>query len=169
MAFKQTPGRGSMPKTGRGIPPTLMSCSPMKQLDFEYTKKHTTAVDKFNKAIESDKGKENYEKGKQISIDPSSGVAKSTPSIHTTKKVGGFLEERDTKGGLVRSVQWNPTSPTGGIEAEKLVKDVERANKIKTSQASKNAGFANLGSGRTTPSTPEQIQSMKNRGRITTR
>jgi hypothetical protein len=29
--FKMKPGRGNMPKTGNGIPPTLMSCSPMKQ------------------------------------------------------------------------------------------------------------------------------------------
>ena len=38
MAYKQSPGRSSMPKTGRGISPTLMSCSgkkgsPMKQKD----------------------------------------------------------------------------------------------------------------------------------------
>jgi hypothetical protein len=35
MAYKQKPGRGSMPKTGRSVPPTLMSgCkSPMKQKD----------------------------------------------------------------------------------------------------------------------------------------
>lgn len=31
MAYKQTPGRQAMPKTGRGISPTLMSESPMKQ------------------------------------------------------------------------------------------------------------------------------------------
>jgi hypothetical protein len=31
--FKMKPGRGNMPKTGNGIPPTLMSCSPMKQTD----------------------------------------------------------------------------------------------------------------------------------------
>lgn len=29
--FKMKPGRGNMPKTGNGIPPVLMSCSPMKQ------------------------------------------------------------------------------------------------------------------------------------------
>jgi hypothetical protein len=31
MAYKQSPGRQMMPKTGRGISPTLMSCSPAKQ------------------------------------------------------------------------------------------------------------------------------------------
>jgi len=31
MAYKQTPGRSNMPKTGRGIPPTLMYRSPMHQ------------------------------------------------------------------------------------------------------------------------------------------
>jgi hypothetical protein len=31
--FKMKPGRGNMPKTGNGIPPTLMCGSPMKQTD----------------------------------------------------------------------------------------------------------------------------------------
>lgn len=31
MAYKQTPGRGNMPKTGRGMSPALMGKSPMKQ------------------------------------------------------------------------------------------------------------------------------------------
>ena len=31
MSYKQSPGRQMMPKTGRGISPTLMNCSPMKQ------------------------------------------------------------------------------------------------------------------------------------------
>jgi hypothetical protein len=31
MAYKQSPGRQAMPKTGRGLSPTLMSGSPMKQ------------------------------------------------------------------------------------------------------------------------------------------
>jgi hypothetical protein len=31
MAYKQSPGRMAMPKTGRGISPTLMCGSPMKQ------------------------------------------------------------------------------------------------------------------------------------------
>ena len=31
MAYKQNAGRGMMPKTGRGLSPTLMSGSPMKQ------------------------------------------------------------------------------------------------------------------------------------------
>ena len=31
MAYKQSPGRKAMPKTGRGISPTLMCGSPMKQ------------------------------------------------------------------------------------------------------------------------------------------
>ena len=31
MAYKQSPGRQMMPKTGAGIPPVLMCGSPMKQ------------------------------------------------------------------------------------------------------------------------------------------
>lgn len=33
MAYKQSPGRQTMPKTGRGLSPTLMCGSPMKQKD----------------------------------------------------------------------------------------------------------------------------------------
>lgn len=163
--FKMKPGRGNMPKTGRGIPPTLMCGSPMKQeSEVEYTKKQTTAVDKFNKAIKTAEGKANIEKGNQIKIDPKSGMASANTATHTTKKVGEFMEEYDSKGGFVKRVQMNKPS-----EVEKLVKGVEKTNKIKETQAKANASFANLGSGRTTPRTPEELQSMEDRGRITRR
>ena len=163
--FKMTPGRGNMPKTGNGIPPTLMSCSLLKQEQgFDYTKKQTTSVDKFNKAIQTNKGKEDIEKGNQIEVDPKSGIASANTATHTTKKVGDFMEEYDSKGGFVARVQMNKPS-----EVEKLVKGVERTNKIKATQSHSNASFVNLGSGRTTPRTPEEFQSMEDRGRITRR
>ena len=160
--FKMKPGRGNMPKTGRGVPPTLMSCSPMKQEpEVEYTKKQTTAVDKFNKAIKTAEGKANIEKGNQIKIDPRSGMASANTATHTTKKVGEFMEEYDSKGGFVKRVQMNKPS-----EVEKLVKGVERTNKIKGAQSQANVSFTNLGSGRTKPKTDKELQSMRDRGRI---
>lgn len=41
MAYKQTPGRQSMPKTGRGLSPNLMCGSPMKQTDPKTGRKMT--------------------------------------------------------------------------------------------------------------------------------
>ena len=160
--FKMKPGRGNMQKTGRGIPPTLMCGSPMKQEpEVEYTKKRTTAVDKFDKAIKTTEGRSNIEKGNQIKIDPKSGMASANTATHTTKKVGEFMEEYDSKGGFVKRVQMNKPS-----EVEKLVKGVERTNKVKATQSSANASFANLGSGRTKPKTEKERQSMIDRGRI---
>jgi len=49
MAFKQTPGRQAMPKTGRGIAPTLMGGSPMKQT----SKEQAAAIAKGRKVAES--------------------------------------------------------------------------------------------------------------------
>lgn len=50
--FKMKPGRGDMPKTGNGIPPTLMSCSPMKQTD---PKKKTDPKSNMTKAQAGEK------------------------------------------------------------------------------------------------------------------
>lgn len=172
MAYKQKPGRGSMPKTGRSIPPVLMSgCkSPMKQQDSpEYTSKHSRLVNEFNENIKTPEGRAKLEKGNQMSIDSKSGVAVPNIATHTTRRVGNFMEERDSKGGLVKSVQWNPTSPTGGTEAEKLAKDVERANKIKASQSERNVSFTNLTSSRKTPTTPGEWKTLRDLERITNR
>lgn len=169
MAYKQKPGRGSMPKTGRSVPPVLMSgCkSPMKQqTPPQYTKRHSRLVNEFNENIKTPEGRAKIEKGNQMSIDSKSGTAISNVATHTTKKVGNFMEEYDSKGGFVKRVQMNPLSPTGGKEAEDLVKNVERANKIKAAQSERNVSFTNLGSSRATPTTPEELQSMRDRGRI---
>jgi hypothetical protein len=172
MAYKQKPGRGSMPKTGRSIPPVLMSgCkSPMKQQDSpEYTSKHSRLVNEFNENISTPEGRAKIEKGNQMSIDSKSGVAVPNIATHTTQKVGNFMEERDSKGGFVRRIQMNRLSPGGGEEAEALVRKVERANNIKAAQAERNVRFTNLGSSRATPTTPKELQSMRDRGRITNR
>lgn len=54
MAFKMSPGRGSFQKTGRGVPPTLMCGSPMKQVVDATTGKTAKelAQEKLNKQME---------------------------------------------------------------------------------------------------------------------
>ena len=54
--FKMKPGRGDMPKTGNGISPALMSCSPMKQEDPKKSKK-SVATTEIELTMEYDKGK----------------------------------------------------------------------------------------------------------------
>jgi hypothetical protein len=75
MGYSQKPGRSPMLKTGRGLSPTLMSCSPMKQGDFELTENFSRGVKK--KAIA--RGKSSAEALKNnsqgIVIDPASGKA----------------------------------------------------------------------------------------------
>jgi hypothetical protein len=56
MAYKQSPGRQAMPKTGRGIPPVLMSGSPMKQeKELEKDKKVSEAAKRTVKSFASNK------------------------------------------------------------------------------------------------------------------
>ena len=49
--FKMKPGRGNMPKTGRGISPTLMSKSPMKQKDPKTRMTKGEAQEEINKVF----------------------------------------------------------------------------------------------------------------------
>lgn len=55
--FKLMPGRGNMPKTGRGIPPTLMSCSPAKQIDPPGKKKQTKTGDELQAKAQAEANK----------------------------------------------------------------------------------------------------------------
>ena len=64
MAYKQSPGRQMMPKTGRGISPTLMSCSPMKQdKNIENSKKVAATAKRAVENLKSNKklGKKDYD------------------------------------------------------------------------------------------------------------
>ena len=165
MAFKQNAGRGMMPKTGRGIPPTLMSDSPMKQ-EVEYTRKHSEKVKEYDQKTSTKEGRESYTKGKQTAIDPKTGISAPKPAHHTTKQVGNFMEEYDSKGGFVRREQMNRNSPTGGDKVETMVKNVEKQNKIKSAQASKNANFDNLTGGKKNPTTAKETKTMRDLDRI---
>jgi hypothetical protein len=65
--FKMTPGRGNMPKTGRGIAPTLMNCSPMKQ-------ELTVQGLKSQKKVKENISKEATKQGTSTPTLPNTGV-----------------------------------------------------------------------------------------------
>lgn len=101
--FKMKPGRGNMPKTGNGIPPTLMSCSPMKQ---ELPKKGKKPSTEIELTMDYDKGKrlmaearkapgkiEDLRKTQGINVDPATGVA--TSAKYEKKYVPGGKGQKD--------------------------------------------------------------------------
>lgn len=164
--FKMTPGRGNMPKTGNGISPTLMCGSPTRQEgDPEYTKKHTTAVEKFNKQASTAEGRKTIEKGNQMTIDPTTGKAKENTATHYVKIEGGRANRYDSGNKLVQSVQYRE-QVGGGDEYNAMKKDVERSNKIKATQSKNNTEFANLTSGNTVPKTEAQKKRLLDVGHI---
>ena len=64
MAYKQSPGRQMMPKTGAGIPPVLMCGSPMKQeKEIEKSKKTSETAKRAVESFKSNKklGKKDYD------------------------------------------------------------------------------------------------------------
>jgi hypothetical protein len=92
MGYSQKPGRSPMLKTGRGLSPALMSCSPMKQGDIELTKEYSTGVRK--KAVARGRsGSESLKNNSQgIVIDAASGMATAKPyekKFVKNEKTGG--------------------------------------------------------------------------------
>lgn len=74
--FKMKPGRGNMPKTGRGVPPTLMSCSPMKQeSDIELTERFDAQKKKYAEARNAPGKIEDLAKTQGIKVDAATGGA----------------------------------------------------------------------------------------------
>lgn len=86
--FKMTPGRGNMPKTGRGISPTLMSKSPMKQ---ELTAKGLKSQNKVKANIANEAKKQGTSTptvpGTGVKVNAATGEATAKP--YEKKYVGG--------------------------------------------------------------------------------
>ena len=88
MAYKQSPGRQAMPKTGRGLSPTLMCGSPMKQdLTAQGARSRARVIAGEKKRMES--------KNDNIVIDPKTGVATAAP--YPKKFLGGEAESSNKK------------------------------------------------------------------------
>jgi hypothetical protein len=125
--FKMTPGRGNMPKTGRGIAPTLMNCSPMKQ-EVEKTG-YGMMKEKENKAKVNANPTAQAERDTKMGIKRNFATNELTPVVtdHKFDIAGSFAREIDSKGKVVKEVKLG----LGGAEspqALELKKKVEQRN-----------------------------------------
>ena len=93
MAYKQSPGRKAMPKTGRGISPTLMSCSAKKGSPM---KQDLTAQGAASRArVIAGEARRKQLKNDNIIIDPKTNVATAKP--YGKKFLGGEAESSNKK------------------------------------------------------------------------
>jgi hypothetical protein len=143
MNFKMNPGRGNMPKTGRGLSPALMCGSPMKQED---PKKKEGPKTEAVKASIAKKDVEGYNAAEVSSAEklanktpgtgfiPGTNINKATGQVEAKKFEKTFVEAskdnaftasiRDSKGNVVKSVKAESVAgkynPTGGKTVQKL-------------------------------------------------
>jgi hypothetical protein len=166
--FKMTPGRGNMPKTGRGISPTLMSKSPMKQTgDVEKTG-YGMMKEKENKAKVNANPKAQAERDAKMGVKRNFATNELTPVVtnHKFDVAGSFAREIDTKGNVVKEVKLG----LGGVDspsARKLKKEVEQKNSRTKEQRSNTSEVLNaFGGGTPTEKLSEkQKQSLINSAR----
>ena len=164
MAYKQTPGRGNMPKTGRGLSPALMGKSPMKQdLTREGAESRAKVLAGEKKRMES--------KNDNIVIDPKTGVA--TPKPYGKKFLGGEAESSnkkvptgprtnamivDNSGKLVKEANRG-----SGKSNEALYKEFQRDSTNTMNANTRAARFYNVQSGRAEP-TAEELEKFQSLG-----
>ena len=119
MAYKQSPGRQAMPKTGRGLSPALMCGSPMKQT--------VTAQGAASRArVLAGEKKRMQSTNDNIVIDPITGVATAAP--YPNKFLGGEAESSNQK------------APTGK-RTNAMVVNTKTGKKVK--EANRGKGFSN--------------------------
>ena len=98
--FKMKPGRGNMPKTGKGIPPVLMSGSPMYQ---ETPKKGNKSVPNTEIELTMD-----YDRGKRLMAE----ARKAPGKIQDLRKTQGI--EVDAATGAAKSAKYEKKYVQGG-------------------------------------------------------
>jgi hypothetical protein len=168
--FKMKPGRGNMPKTGRGIPPTLMSYSPMKQGDpkkpetkIELTDKFNTGKVKMEEARKTPGKIADIEATQGIKVDPTSGGA-------TAKS----YEKKFIPGDMSKGVRAKIVSGAGKLikeakigEDAKLKKEFERAKSFTSKARETNASQYNItgGAKSTNKATEREKQMLINTGK----
>lgn len=179
MAYKQSPGRQMMPKTGRGLSPALMCGSPMKQ-EFDLT----LAYEKGKKKLQNQIGQvgtvEAFKKDGVI-IDPKTNVAKAAP--YEKRFLGGDAESDNKKvptgkstnarivggdGQLVKEA--NKNSLNGKILSnEKLYREYQRDSSNTMSSRNSNARLYNLSGGGKAPEKwdANDLKTMRNLGKAT--
>lgn len=154
MAYKQSPGRQAMPKTGRGLSPTLMCGSPMKQ---------TSEPDLTRQGFESRKKVQAGAKSRAasaktdpqgIKVDPKSGAAAAKPYEKKYDKGKPGQRDRilDSNGKIVKEASAKKSIDTGNAE---LRKEFVRDSTNDANSRSKNARFYNVQAGKTSPTAKE--------------
>lgn len=151
MAYKQTPGRGNMPKTGRGMSPALMGkCgSPMKQMHGEAELTGKGAASRKKAQAEVKKGGKVESQG--ISLDPKSGTAKANAYekkfIPGDQSKGVKAKIVDGSGKLVKEAK------AGGDKELKREYSKDSTNTMNARNA--NARFLNVQTGSKNPNAKE--------------
>jgi len=160
--FKMKPGRGNMPKTGRGIPPTLMNCSPMKQeSDIELTERFDAQKKKYAEARNAPGKIENLAETQGIKVDVATGGATAMP--YGQKYIPGAQGVRakivGENGKLVKEARV-------GRDNE-LKAEYDKMKKFTESRRGSNAAKYNIGSGftSTNEATKEQKEFLLNTGK----
>lgn len=154
MAYKQSPGRKSMPKTGRGISPTLMCGSPMKQ---------TSEPDLTRKGFESRKKVQADTKNRAasaktdpqgIKVDPKSGIATAKPYPKRYVKGGEGQVDMIVDGSnkVVKKANTEKGREYGNAE---LRKEFVRDSTNNANMRSRNARAYNIQAGKASPTTEE--------------
>lgn len=170
--FKMKPGRGNMPKTGNGIPPTLMSCSPTKQ-ENNKGKKPATEIeltDKFNTGLSKMKAARNTP-GKISDIEATQGIKVDAISGGATAK---SYEKKYIPGDMSKGIRSKIVSGAGQLikeakvgEDAKLKKEFERSKSYTSGAREKNASQYNItgGAKSTNKATEKEKQILINLGK----
>jgi hypothetical protein len=153
--FKMKPGRGNMPKTGRGVPPTLMSCSPMKQM--EETPDLTMKGIDLAKKMQENLAKPDYASSQGLSKDAASGILTANQYEKKYEVGGAGQRDRIISGGKVIA-EAKETNAVKGMRNEDLYKQYEREKKNTESRRTKNANTLNVFSGNKKDLTQEDIR-----------
>ena len=155
MAYKQSPGRQMMPKTGRGIPPTLMCGSPIKQEDADLTTKGM----KSRKLAQESTSKNVKIESQGVDIDPKSGEGSETP--YEKKFIAGDRSKGISAKVIDGSGKTVKVAKVG--EDKKLQQEYER-NKANTMASRKrNSRHLNVQTGVSKPNA-EEVKAGQNRG-----
>jgi hypothetical protein len=162
--FKMMPGRGNMPKTGRGLAPTLMCGSPMKQeTEIELTRKFDEGKKKMAAARKTP--------GKIADIESTQGIKVDTRTGGASVK---SYEKKYIPGDMKKGVRAKIISGEGKLvkeaklgEDDKLKKEFERAKTFTAKTRGTNASQYNITSGAksTNKATEREKQMLVNIGK----
>ena len=145
--FKMTPGRGNMPKTGRGIPPTLMCGSPAKQDgEIELTRKYDEGKKKIAEARSNKENKSYLESKQGINVEAGSGAATAK---NYEKKIVDMPDRVRVVGGTGDVVSEAMKNQPKMVE--KLKSDYAKAKSYTETARTNNASQYNATSGATKP------------------